>query len=32
MALPQSDVSALLEALRAGDGIDLVRDLVGPLL
>ena len=28
MALPQSDVSALLDALRAGDGIDLVRDLV----
>jgi len=28
MALPQSDVSALLEPLRAGDGIDLVRDLV----
>jgi putative transposase len=28
MALPQSDVSALLDALRSGDGVDLVRDLV----
>jgi putative transposase len=28
MALDQSDVSELLAALRAGDGIDLVRDLV----
>ncbi|MHB1712070.1 MAG: IS256 family transposase [Acidimicrobiales bacterium] len=28
MALPQSDVSTLLDALRSGDGVDLVRDLV----
>jgi len=28
MALDQSDLSAMLAALRAGDGIDLVRDLV----
>ncbi len=28
MALDQSDVSALLDALRAGDGVDLIRDLV----
>jgi putative transposase len=28
MALPQSVVSELLDALRAGDGTDLVRDLV----
>ncbi len=28
MALSQSDVSELLDALRAGDGVDLVRDLV----
>jgi putative transposase len=28
MALPQSDVSELLAALRAGDGVDLIRDLV----
>jgi putative transposase len=28
MALPQSDVSELLGALRAGDGVDLIRDLV----
>jgi putative transposase len=27
MALPQSDVSELLDALRAGDGTDLVREL-----
>ncbi len=28
MALPQSDVSALLDALRAGEGVGLLRDLV----
>jgi transposase-like protein len=28
MALPQSALSELLEAFRAGDGVDLVRDLV----
>lgn len=28
MALSKSDVSELLDALRAGDGVDLVRDLV----
>lgn len=28
MALSQSDVSELLAALRAGDGVDLIRDLV----
>ena len=28
MALPQSAVSELLEAFRAGDGVDLVRDSV----
>lgn len=28
MALEQSDVSALLDALRTGDGADLVRDLI----
>jgi putative transposase len=28
MALDQSDVSELLAALRAGDGVDLIRDLV----
>jgi putative transposase len=26
MALPQSAVSELLEAFRAGDGVDLVRE------
>jgi hypothetical protein len=28
MALSQSEVSELLDALRAGDGVDLIRDLV----
>lgn len=28
MALDQSDLSQLLDALRAGDGVDLIRDLV----
>ncbi len=28
MALPQSAVSELLEAFRAGDGVDLVRESV----
>ena len=28
MALPQSALSELLEAFRAGDGVDLVRDSV----
>ena len=32
MALPQSDVSELLGALRAGDGVDLIRDLVRVVL
>ncbi|TWG94261.1 hypothetical protein L615_003700000430, partial [Nocardioides sp. J9] len=26
MALPQSALSELLEAFRAGDGVDLIRD------
>ena len=28
MALPQSALSELLEALRTGDGVDLIRELV----
>ena len=28
MALPQSAVSELLEAFRAGDGVDLIRESV----
>ena len=28
MALPQSAVSELLDAFRAGDGVDLIRDAV----
>ena len=32
MALPQSAVSELLEAFRAGDGVDLIRESVRTVL
>jgi transposase-like protein len=32
MALSQSALSELLEAFRAGDGVDLIRDAVGLVL
>jgi putative transposase len=32
MALSQSALSELLEAFRAGDGVDLIRESVGTVL